>query len=147
MKDRVCAYTGHIVVGEEIDLMGRDTPDGFVCHHHYDDYLRAQDDDDEDSFYDEDEVEGDSEDDSAREPSIWQVHLYRSTYGDAGTGAMPAFEMPSAELLTGTLLRWFSKPSRGHKPPTTADVVAENGTVVMRARVYSKDRAEIVPVA
>jgi hypothetical protein len=66
MRDRICIYGSHRVVGEEIDSMGRDTPEGFVCHGHYDAYLRDQEggeDEDEDESEGEGEGEGEGDDD------------------------------------------------------------------------------------
>lgn len=35
MKTRVCAFKGHVVAGEDVDLMGvQVTGIGFVCHQH-----------------------------------------------------------------------------------------------------------------
>lgn len=81
-----------------------------------------------------------------RHTPIWQIHYYRSEYGDGGYKATPHFEQPDGEELKDLLLDRFANPKRRIKPPISADVVDDDGNVVMRAHMISQHEAEIFPL-
>lgn len=72
------------------------------------------------------------------------VHFYRQSYGDCGFKALPFAEKPDELDLQQALIERFRDPMRRMPKPLLADVVDEDGKVIMQARVRSRDDTEIV---
>ena len=74
------------------------------------------------------------------------VHFYRQSYGDCGFKALPFAEKPEESDLQQALIERFRDPKHRMPKPILADVVDEDGAVIMQARVRSGDETEIVRI-
>lgn len=66
------------------------------------------------------------------------ARFYRQAPGDTDCPSVPLFEETEVELeavLGEALLARFKDPRPGEKPPHTADVVEEDGTVLLKLYV------------
>lgn len=82
---------------------------------------------------------------TAHHAKIWQVQFYRSEYGDAGYAPVPLFEKLDEEEMKALLIDRFTDPRKGYLPATQADVLDDNGELVMRVRRTFGDKVEVVP--
>lgn len=78
--------------------------------------------------------------------SLWQIHFYRSHYGDAGYKPIPVFEELIEDDIKSALIARF-QPKKGFLPPLYADVLDEGGKIVMRLRRTFHDQAEVIPMS
>jgi hypothetical protein len=79
--------------------------------------------------------------------TFWQAHFYRQAYGDAGYGSIPflAREIPDATgPLSQALLARYANPKLRKKGAQTADLVDEQGRVVLRLNVRDIVNCEAV---
>lgn len=81
-----------------------------------------------------------------RHTPIWQIHYYRQSHGDVGYAAAPSFVMPEEGLLKAELEDRFLHPKGRMKPPTVADVLDDDGKLVLRARILPGGVATVVPL-
>ena len=82
---------------------------------------------------------------TAKYARLWQVHFYRSQYGDAEYKQSPVFEELIEHDIKSALIERF-QPKKGFLPPLYADVLDEGDKVVMRVRRTFDDQAEVMPL-